>query len=310
MRLKYSDAITKYQKQGCNVLSWLLDQVQFEVDFISPPELGLAQLKRFLKDKCSGFICRECFEAKNQEYFNGQLNYKQAKVGFLRKKKEIFECFICDENSKNEFMKNCGEMDDADVGKEIVFRKSLAVLRSTAIKFHPTVTIQFHDSLDPSLPRSIFQYILQNANHQLLSKIYATAKYFFVKQQILLCYRIQISSTSIITFMEQALFTNAKTLLQLPVKKYCCGTTLTFSSDDKGLLSKCLPKLCFCSLTNLIIDGQNLCLDEFMTLLSGGKMEQLSLKEVRIFKEKNEKIMKIEEIFQVLPPTVTDLSIK
>uniref|UniRef100_A0AC35G2H6 Uncharacterized protein n=1 Tax=Panagrolaimus sp. PS1159 TaxID=55785 RepID=A0AC35G2H6_9BILA len=308
MRLKYSEAIKKYSSKGFNVLQWRLDQLEYEVDFISG-EIGLPALKKFLKDDCSNSICRECFEAKNQQFFKGQLSYnKTSTFAFWKKKKEVLECCLCEFGKpKDENV----EENETEVEKEMCFRKSLAAIRTRTIKFHPIVKIFFHDSFDPPLPRSIFQYIIKTANHEILSKLYAIAKYFYIKQRILLCFRIQISS-SIPTeaFLEKALFTNAKILLKSPVKKYCCGTTLAFqdsSSNQKNLLSKCLPKLCCCSLTHLIIHGQNLSIDEFKVLLSNGKMEQVELKEVRIFKE-NEKMLKIEEIIEMLP-TVIDLTI-
>uniref|UniRef100_A0A914Y4L3 F-box domain-containing protein n=1 Tax=Panagrolaimus superbus TaxID=310955 RepID=A0A914Y4L3_9BILA len=173
-----------------------------------------------------------------------------------------------------------------------------------SVSYKPIIKLQFRDSLQPPIPVSILDYIIENTNHEVLAKLYKTCKYFFVKKLILFCHQLHVCKSSPQTFVKNSCVTPFLTLLKHPfIEKFCCQILIFHDSENRNYLSASLSKICFCSLKCLQIGGQDLTMEEFLMVIDGGKLRQVNLENVQIFKC-NGNIMFVEEIVELLPTVV------
>uniref|UniRef100_A0AC34GSV8 Uncharacterized protein n=1 Tax=Panagrolaimus sp. ES5 TaxID=591445 RepID=A0AC34GSV8_9BILA len=309
MQEKYSATTFKFLKLGYDVSKWLFDQAKLEYDFGSK-ELGKAQMKSMLLKLD---ICEECFGKSNKRLFNNELKRDKEVTNswfsmFLECKEKKHRCCVCPNviSVNNESMFHYNDKADRDQYFYSLREAQYVINRS----YKPIIKLQFHDSLRPPIPKSIFNYIIENANHhEVLAQLYKTCKYFFVKKLILICHQLYVSKSFEETFIKNSCATNFSTLLKHPfIEKFCCKILIFHDWKIRTYLSASFSKICFCSLTCLRIGGQNLTMEEFLLIINGGKLEQVKLKDIQIYKADGN-LLVIEEIIKLLP-SVVELSLK
>uniref|UniRef100_A0A914QSX3 Uncharacterized protein n=1 Tax=Panagrolaimus davidi TaxID=227884 RepID=A0A914QSX3_9BILA len=301
MRHNYFQAIDKFKSAGFDVTKWLIDQIEMGYDLsIDYLKSGLPQI---LNENASE-ICVNCYLHKIQKMHLPEGFYRDIFKYACDQKKECIFCQVSNDEDKY-----AEEIDKIDDQNEKVLSDSLLALKSMKFQYSPYVIIQFKNSIDPPIPRSLLNYIIDNANHRILLKLYKTCKYFYIREKTLLCNFIYISQIYSRTFVKSACFANFEDFNSPNIRMFCSGTSLQLHCDKiPDLATKCLPKLCTCSLKCLVIGSQKLSVDEFKLLINGGKIEQADLQYTEIVKS-DETILSIEELIKMLP-NVVDILIR
>uniref|UniRef100_A0AC35FH16 Uncharacterized protein n=1 Tax=Panagrolaimus sp. PS1159 TaxID=55785 RepID=A0AC35FH16_9BILA len=148
---------------------------------------------KYLKDNVECRICHNLHDVKLWKLYishlklNGQFKYL---LGIYSK---YCRFFLDDDEMKKEyeeFMRKYGPVYLPWKN----FSKDL-------IPFDKSICRRFYDTYkvyqEFSLPRPIILYVLKNAGHQVLRKLFASCKWFFTKQQTPICYRLLIGPVEV-----------------------------------------------------------------------------------------------------------------
>uniref|UniRef100_A0A914PK05 Uncharacterized protein n=1 Tax=Panagrolaimus davidi TaxID=227884 RepID=A0A914PK05_9BILA len=205
-----------------------------------------------------------------------------------------------------EFEKSCGmeeaedqyfsleEADDTQSSDEedlLPFDKSICLL------FYDTCVYQ-----EFALPGPIVLYVLKNAGHRVLRKLFASCKWFFAKQPTPICRRLRTGSREI--YKDESLTLKRYSKKELfPKKLYItgnifCGTQFHYESTA---LIDFLPKFYRCEAKFISLPSNiHLSFDELKSLIGHGSVVKLDIYRSILKDEKNECVA-LEKIMEFLP---------
>uniref|UniRef100_A0A914QRP5 Uncharacterized protein n=1 Tax=Panagrolaimus davidi TaxID=227884 RepID=A0A914QRP5_9BILA len=214
-----------------------------------------------------------------------------------------------------EFEKGCGmkevedqystpeEEDDTQSSDEedlLPFDKSLCR------RFYDTYKVQ-----EFALPRPIILYVLENAGHRVLRKLFASCKYFFKKQPTPICHRLQTGPREIYRryrlrtdpcdfYVDESLTLKRHSKEEsFPKNIYITGNM--FCGKHYAPLIDFLPKFYRCEAKFIRIpSGIHLSFDELKFLIGHGGVVELNIHSCILKDEKNECIA-LEKIMEFLP---------
>uniref|UniRef100_A0A914PMX7 Uncharacterized protein n=1 Tax=Panagrolaimus davidi TaxID=227884 RepID=A0A914PMX7_9BILA len=169
---------------------------------------------------------------------------------------------------------------------------------------------EFFENSSPqnfSFINPVIRYILDNANHILLRKLYQSCKYFYAKKQVPICFRFEtgIPLDSIRNFK----YDEETFQLALPFENYnmleMYYITTVFRSfnnewNDCRMLSNIISRLYRCDAKYILISDQNLYFDEFKFLIGHGNVIKLDCQNVKVKYSENEPVA-LEDIMALLP---------
>uniref|UniRef100_A0A914PNK6 Uncharacterized protein n=1 Tax=Panagrolaimus davidi TaxID=227884 RepID=A0A914PNK6_9BILA len=183
-------------------------------------------------------------------------------------------------------------MDDSRILDEESFDKNLCVA------FFDTCQSQ-----DFLLPKPIILYIIENAGHRVLRKLFASCKYFYAKKQTPICYRLQTGYEE--KFINEGLILWEKNGLIKSDLKRCLKKTFIYGSifincRDKTVFSTLLPRIYRCEAKFISLYDQSISFDELKFLIEHGGIVTLDLGHSEIKDEKGDYVC-LEQIIQFLP---------
>uniref|UniRef100_A0A914QHV3 Uncharacterized protein n=1 Tax=Panagrolaimus davidi TaxID=227884 RepID=A0A914QHV3_9BILA len=152
-----------------------------------------------------------------------------------------------------------------------------------------------------SFRQTVMFYILKNANHRVLRKLFASCKYFFAKMQTPICYHLE-STSSLETFKNERLTLQSSS----KPENFFKNTFLTGVIDIENLnphksnfMSSIIPLLYRCEAKHISLEEQNLTFNELKFLIQHGNVVDLRINGCEIKDEKDEYIV-LEDIIKYL----------
>ena len=131
------------------------------------------------------------------------------------------------------------------------------------------VAFQISSSQNFAFQLSLLYYILKNSNSRMLQKLYGATKWFYAFMKTPVCRRLEILPFEATVSYQEALFVAEKDLHIIDISKLHLSNTLFIDEcEDRGWLSKFIPKIYKCEIKHLTIRGQELSLFEFDFLAS------------------------------------------
>lgn len=153
----------------------------------------------------------------------------------------------------------------------------------------------------------VIRYILDNANHILLRKLYQSCKYFYAKKQVPICFRFEtgIPHDSIRNFKyDGETFQSALSFENYNMLEMYNSTTVfrsfNYECNDYRMLSSIISRLYRCDAKYISISDQNLYFDEFEFLIGHGNVIKLDCQNVKIEYSENQPAT-LEDIMVLLP---------
>uniref|UniRef100_A0A914QYR9 DUF38 domain-containing protein n=1 Tax=Panagrolaimus davidi TaxID=227884 RepID=A0A914QYR9_9BILA len=148
---------------------------------------------------------------------------------------------------------------------------------------------------------SIIRYILENANHQVLRKLFSSCKHFYFKKQTPICYRLQVHFEE--TYKNESLFLHHSSNQDLFVKKMFITGSIKVAKTkqhDKTFMANLIPRLSQCHAKYIHLDYQNLTSNELEFLIGHGGVVEINVTGCQI-KDGNNDYVHLEEITKFLP---------
>uniref|UniRef100_A0AC35GK99 Uncharacterized protein n=1 Tax=Panagrolaimus sp. PS1159 TaxID=55785 RepID=A0AC35GK99_9BILA len=150
-----------------------------------------------------------------------------------------------------------------------------------------------------ALPLPIIRYVLKNAGHQVLRKLFASCKFFFKKQPTPICYRLQTGPREIykdesLTLKEHSIEESFPKNIYIVGNMFCGGMDYYPLIDFLSKFYRCEAK--FISLPS----GLHLTFDELKSLIGHGGVIRLDISGC-ILKDENKEDVALEKIMEFLP---------
>uniref|UniRef100_A0A914QID9 Uncharacterized protein n=1 Tax=Panagrolaimus davidi TaxID=227884 RepID=A0A914QID9_9BILA len=171
------------------------------------------------------------------------------------------------------------------------------------IPFDKSICRRFYDTYEAyqefALPGPIVRYVLENAGHQVLRKLFASCKYFFAKQQTPICYGFRTGQREI--YKDESLTLNRHSKKEsFPKNIYITGYI--------NCRLNVLPKFYRCEAKFIDIHScGHLSFDELKSLIGHGGVVKLKIGGCKLKDEKNECVA-LETIMEFLP-NIVDLDL-
>uniref|UniRef100_A0AC35F114 Uncharacterized protein n=1 Tax=Panagrolaimus sp. PS1159 TaxID=55785 RepID=A0AC35F114_9BILA len=175
-------------------------------------------------------------------------------------------------------------------------KKVLPLDKKLCVAFYDTYQNQSFAFHEP-----IIRYILENANHQVLRKLFSSCKYFYFKNQTPICYRLQAYSRE--AYENESLFLRHSSNQDLFVKKmFITGIIKVFRTkrDDETFMANLISRLSHCHAKYIVLEAQNLTFIELEFLINHGGVVELNVIGCQI-KDENNEYVHLEEITKFLP---------
>uniref|UniRef100_A0A914P9G0 Uncharacterized protein n=1 Tax=Panagrolaimus davidi TaxID=227884 RepID=A0A914P9G0_9BILA len=193
-----------------------------------------------------------------------------------------------------EFEKGC-DMEEIEEKEEDDTQSSEDLL-----PFDKSICHRFYDSFQIqkfALPGPIIRYVLENAGHQVLRKLFASCKWFFKKQPTPICYGLETGPREIYEGESLTLKKYSKKE-SFPKNIYITGNM--FCGTHYAPLIDFLPKFYRCEAKFICLSSVNLSFDELKFLIGHGGVIHLNIYCCILKDEKNEDVA-LEKIMELLP---------
>uniref|UniRef100_A0AC34FBT1 Uncharacterized protein n=1 Tax=Panagrolaimus sp. ES5 TaxID=591445 RepID=A0AC34FBT1_9BILA len=183
----------------------------------------------------------------------------------------------------NDDLKNCDTKE-----KILPFDKSICA------KFYTTFQLQ-----NFSLRLNYIRYILENANHLILRKLFKSCKYFFDRKQTPICYKFEASRKYQTPNVENLTlgFDDDKSM---QLKNIYITGVFKVQYFERNFVSEIIPHLYKCDAKYVSVHDQNFSFNELKFLVENGNVVTLSLDRCKI-KDENDDFIEVEEITAYLP---------
>uniref|UniRef100_A0AC35GDC0 Uncharacterized protein n=1 Tax=Panagrolaimus sp. PS1159 TaxID=55785 RepID=A0AC35GDC0_9BILA len=207
--------------------------------------------------------------------------------------------FLDDTEMKKEYkeaMLEYKSMDDKSDAKDVEMKESLPLDKKLCAAFYDTYQNQYFAFHEP-----IIRYILENANHQVLRKLFSSCKYFYFKKQTPICYRLEVLSRE--AYENESLFLRHSSNQDLFVKKMFITGSIKVSSTtqhDETFMANLIPRLSQCHVKYINLWNQNLSFSELEFLIGHGGVVEIYVLDCQI-KDGNNDYVHLEEITKFLP---------
>uniref|UniRef100_A0A914Q917 Uncharacterized protein n=1 Tax=Panagrolaimus davidi TaxID=227884 RepID=A0A914Q917_9BILA len=189
--------------------------------------------------------------------------------------------------------------------------ESASVEMEEVEQFDKKICTLFYDTYQRqnfSLPGPQIFYILNNADHRMLRKLFASCKYFFVKHPTPICYVLFMADDQTFFEKENLELSPLSNQIMFVKKTFITGSIqvypgdMNLSDDDPGRLfiSSLIPHLFRCEAKYLLIFNQSLSFDEVKFLIAHGNVVEFHLPKSKILDE-NGQYVHLEEIMKYLP---------
>uniref|UniRef100_A0A914PM66 Uncharacterized protein n=1 Tax=Panagrolaimus davidi TaxID=227884 RepID=A0A914PM66_9BILA len=200
-----------------------------------------------------------------------------------------------------EFEKGC-DMEEIENPDE---KEDDAQSSEDLIPFDKSICLLFYDTYkvyqEFALPGPTILYVLKNAGHQVLRKLFASCKWFFTKQPTPICYRLSIGPEEVYEG-ESLTMKKYPKKESFPKKIYITGNMFcgTYHYQNAPLIDF-LPKFYRCEAKFIRLpSGIHLSFNELKSLIEHGGVIQLDICECILKDEKNECVA-LEKIMAYLP---------
>uniref|UniRef100_A0A914PWG2 Uncharacterized protein n=1 Tax=Panagrolaimus davidi TaxID=227884 RepID=A0A914PWG2_9BILA len=162
--------------------------------------------------------------------------------------------------------------------------------------FYDTYYVQNFD-----LPKPLILYILENANHQILRKLFSSCKYFYFKKPIPICYRLTTDLYSQY-FDKECLALIFSSNQELYIKNMFITGSVWINREhniEKTFLSNLIPRLFRCEAKHIILSNQTLLFSELEFLIQHGGVITLDIFS-SVIRDKNDEMFAFEELTKYL----------
>uniref|UniRef100_A0A914Q7Q2 Uncharacterized protein n=1 Tax=Panagrolaimus davidi TaxID=227884 RepID=A0A914Q7Q2_9BILA len=172
--------------------------------------------------------------------------------------------------------------------------------------FDKSICRRFYDTYEVyqefAVPGPIVLYVLKNAGHRVLRKLFASCKWFFAKQPTPICHRLRTGSREI--YKDESLTLKRYSKKELfPKKLYITGNIfcgMQFHYESTALIDF-LPKFYRCEAKFISLPSNiHLSFDELKSLIGHGGVVKLDICRCILKDEKN-KCVALEKIMEFLP---------
>uniref|UniRef100_A0AC35GXI6 DUF38 domain-containing protein n=1 Tax=Panagrolaimus sp. PS1159 TaxID=55785 RepID=A0AC35GXI6_9BILA len=185
-------------------------------------------------------------------------------------------------------------MDDDE--SDVEMKEVLPLDKKLCTSFYDTYQNQYFAFQEP-----IIRYILENANHQVLRKLFSSCKYFYFKRQTPICYRLETGSSE--SYNGETLFLRHLSNQDLFVKKmFFTGCIKVDWAGQPGetFMANLIPRLSQCHAKYIYLRIQSLTFNEFEFLIGHGGVVEIDVLGCQI-KDENNDYVHLEEITKFLP---------
>uniref|UniRef100_A0A914PRA2 Uncharacterized protein n=1 Tax=Panagrolaimus davidi TaxID=227884 RepID=A0A914PRA2_9BILA len=182
--------------------------------------------------------------------------------------------------------------------------KFLTVDTKLKLAFDKKIVGGFYNSIYAqifSFRQTFIFYLLKNANHRILRKLFASCKYFFAKMQTPICYHLESSSLETIRNERLTLQSSSKP------ENFFKNTFLTGVIDIENLnphknnfMSSIIPFLYRCEAKHISLEKQTLTFNALKFLIQHGNVVDLRIDGCEI-KDENDEYIALEDIIKYLP---------
>uniref|UniRef100_A0A914PBS1 Uncharacterized protein n=1 Tax=Panagrolaimus davidi TaxID=227884 RepID=A0A914PBS1_9BILA len=149
-----------------------------------------------------------------------------------------------------------------------------------------------------ALPGPIILYVLENAGHQVLRKLFASCKWFFKKQPTPICYGLRTGPREI--YEGESLTLKEYSKKQSFAKNFYITGNMFCKMLDHAVLIDFLPKFYRCEAKFICLPSVNLSFNELKSLIGHGGVVELDIYCCKLEDEKNEDVA-LEKILAFLP---------
>uniref|UniRef100_A0A914QG78 Uncharacterized protein n=1 Tax=Panagrolaimus davidi TaxID=227884 RepID=A0A914QG78_9BILA len=201
-----------------------------------------------------------------------------------------------------EFEKGCDMEEVEDPEEEEEEYDTQSSDEEDLLPFDKSICRRFYDTYEVdqefALPRPIILYVLKNAGHRVLQKLFMSCKYFFKKQPTPICYRLRTGPREIYKDESLTLKHHSKEE-SFPKNIYITGSIFCITHYPPWI--DFLPKFYRCEAKFIRLpSGIQLSFDELKSLIGHGGVIQLDIDRCILKDEKNECVA-LEKIMELLP---------
>uniref|UniRef100_A0AC35EUT2 Uncharacterized protein n=1 Tax=Panagrolaimus sp. PS1159 TaxID=55785 RepID=A0AC35EUT2_9BILA len=185
-------------------------------------------------------------------------------------------------------------MDDDE--NDVETKEVLPLDEKLCSSFYDTYQNQYFAFQEP-----IIRYILENANHQVLRKLFSSCKYFYFKKQTPICYRLHVCSRE--AYENESLFLRHSSNQDLFVKKMFITGGISVDPTrphDETFMANLIPRLSHCHAKYIDMWYQNLSFFELKFLIEHGGVFELQMPNCEL-RDSNNDYVALEEITKYLP---------
>uniref|UniRef100_A0AC35FF79 DUF38 domain-containing protein n=1 Tax=Panagrolaimus sp. PS1159 TaxID=55785 RepID=A0AC35FF79_9BILA len=204
-----------------------------------------------------------------------------------------------DEEDYDSFDDDMDYDDEDEIGISESDMEASPPFQAIAVNFYKTMKTQKF-----ALSKPIMDYILENADHLVLRKLFKSCKFFFAKKKTPICYYFKITGSKTSFFNEKLALKRSSDSKNLLNNTYVTTTfECVVSKYDKvryDYLSKAvIPNLSRCDAKYIFISCQNLSFNEIKFLIGHGNVIDFCFGGA--IKDANNKLVELENIMQYLP---------
>uniref|UniRef100_A0A914RAE1 Uncharacterized protein n=1 Tax=Panagrolaimus davidi TaxID=227884 RepID=A0A914RAE1_9BILA len=147
---------------------------------------------------------------------------------------------------------------------------------------------------------NLMNYIIKNANAYVLHDLFKTCKWFYLKNPVTICYKLEINQHfNNIEINEQRIGLNSSVLNRTNINKLYISTCFDiFDLLNENELSRFIPKIYRCSAKYISISKQKLSNKELTILLGHGNVEELCFSKI---KDSSDNYLIVENVLKMLP---------